>query len=128
MKITKFDQYAIDGEDERELFLIHSVIMYKTTNDKQKRNRIIAEFTSNYNSRAYSCLMSYNAEMAEHYLTYWYKRYCTKLFAETEEVETEEVEKEKIDEQEQHVDNVITWSIMGIIIFIGIIITAIFGG
>ena len=34
-----------------------------------------------------------------------------------------EAEKEKIDEQD-----VITWSIMGIIIFIGIIITAIYGG
>ena len=47
----------------------------------------------------------------------------TKLFAKTEEVE-----KEKINEQEQHVDNAITWSIMGIIIFIGIIIIAIYGG
>ena len=123
MKRTKFDQIEYNMDDE-ELFLIHSVIMYETTNDEQKRTRIIAGFTSNYSRYAYRCLSSYNAEMADHYLTYWYeKRYGTKLFAETEEVE-----KEKIDEQEQHVDNVITWSIMGIIIFIGIIITAIYGG
>ena len=119
MTRTKFDQYSCDRDDE-ELFLIHSVIMYETTNDEQKRNRIIAGFTSNYSRHAYRCLSSYNAEMADHYLTYWYEKI---LFSETEEAE-----KEKIDEQEQHVDNVITWSIMGIIIFIGIIITAIYGG
>ena len=129
MKRTKFDQFSFCDIDDKELFLIHSVIMYETTNDKQKRNRIIAKFTSSYNDYAYDSLRRYNAEMAEHYLNYWYeKRYGTKLFAETEEVEKEEAEKEKIDEQEQHVDNVITWSIMGIIIFIGIIITAIYGG
>ena len=123
MKRTKFDQCSCD-RDDKELFLIHSVIMYETTNDEQKRNRIIAKFTSNYDNYAYGSLRSYNAEMADHYFTYWYeKRYGTKLFSETEEVEKEEAEKEKIDEQD-----VITWSIMGIIIFIGIIITEICGG
>ena len=123
MKRTKFDQYSCDRDDE-ELFLIHSLRMYAATNDVQKRDKIIAGFTSNYSQHAYLCLSSYNTEMAEHYLTYWYeKRYGTKLFSETEEVEKEEAEKEKIDEQD-----VITWSIMGIIIFIGIIITAIYGG
>lgn len=123
MKRTKFDKIAYDMDD-KELFLIHSVIMYETTNDKQKRNRIIAKFTSSYKEHAYVSLRQYNAEMAEHYLNYWYeKRYGTKLFAETEEVETEEVEKEKIDKQD-----ITSWSIMGIIILIGIIITAICGG
>ena len=101
--------------------------MYETTNDKQKRNRIIAKFTSSYNDYAYDSLRRYNAEMAEHYLNYWYeKRYGTKLFAETEEVEKETndiPEKEKIDKQD-----ITSWSIMGIIILIGIIITAIYGG
>ena len=131
MKRTKFDQFSFCDIDDKELFLIHSVIMYETTNDKQKRNRIIAKFTSSYNDYAYDSLRRYNAEMAEHYLNYWYeKRYGTKLFAETEEVETEEVEKEKIDEQVQHAENTTTWTLigMGIIIFIGIIITAICGG
>ena len=129
MKRTKFDQFSFCDIDDKELFLIHSVIMYETTNDKQKRNRIIAKFTSSYKEYAYVSLRRYNAEMAKHYFNYWYeKRYGTKLFSETEEVEKEEAEKEKIDEQEQHMDNVITWSIMGIIIFIGIIITAIYGG
>lgn len=43
---------------------------------------------------------------------------------------TEEAEKEKIDEQVQHAENATTWTLigMGIIIFIGIIITAICGG
>ena len=130
MKRTKFDQIEYNMDDE-ELFLIHSVIMYETTNDKQKRNSIIEKFTSHYDNYAYNCLRRYNAEMAEHYLNYWYeKRYGTKLFAETEEVETEEVEKEKIDEQVQHAENAATWTLIGrgIIIFIGIIITAIYGG
>ena len=126
MKRTKFDQYSCD-RDDKELFLIHSVIMYETTNDEQKRNRIIAKFTSNYDNYAYNSLMSYNAEMAEHYFNYWYKkRYGTKLFAKTEEVEKETndiPEKEKIDKQD-----ITSWSIMGIIILIGIIITAIYGG
>lgn len=127
MKRTKFDQFSFCDIDDKELFLIHSVIMYETTNDKQKRNRIIAKFTSNYNDYAYDSLRRYNAEMADHYFTYWYeKRYGTKLFAETEEVEKETndiPEKEKIDKQD-----ITSWSIMGIIILIGIIITAIYGG
>lgn len=126
MKRTKFDQFSFCDIDDKELFLIHSVIMYDTTNDKQKRNSIIAKFTSNYNDYAYDSLRRYNAEMADHYLTYWYeKRYGTKLFSETEEAE-----KEKIDEQVQHAENATTWTLigMGIIIFIGIIITAICGG
>ena len=126
MKRTKFDQFSCDRDDE-ELFLIHSLRMYAATNDVQKRDKIIAGFTSNYSQHAYLCLSSYNAEMAEHYLNYWYeKRYGTKLFAETEEVEKETndiPEKEKIDKQD-----ITSWSIMGIIIFIGIIITAIYGG
>ena len=126
MKRTKFDQYSCDRDDE-ELFLIHSLRMYAATNDVQKRDKIIAGFTSNYSQHAYLCLSSYNAEMAEHYLTYWYeKRYGTKLFSETEEVEKETndiPEKEKIDKQD-----ITSWSIMGIIILIGIIITAIYGG
>lgn len=126
MKRTKFDQFSFCDIDDKELFLIHSVIMYDTTNDKQKRNSIIAKFTSNYNDHAYDSLRRYNAEMADHYLTYWYeKRYGTKLFSETEEAE-----KEKTDEQVQHAENAATWTLigMGIIIFIGIIITAICGG
>lgn len=126
MTRTKFDQFSFCDIDDKELFLIHSVIMYDTTNDKQKRNSIIAKFTSNYNDYAYDSLRRYNAEMADHYLTYWYeKRYGTKLFSETEEAE-----KEKIDEQVQHAENATTWTLigMGIIIFIGIIITAICGG
>lgn len=75
MKRTRFDQYCtFFDRDDKELFLIHSIRMYETTNDEQKRNRIIAKFTSNYDDIAYSCLMSYNAEMADHYLTYWYKK------------------------------------------------------
>ena len=101
--------------------------MYAATNDVQKRDKIIAGFTSNYSQHAYLCLSSYNAEMAKHYFNYWYeKRYGTKLLAETEEVEKETndiPEKEKIDKQD-----ITSWSIMGIIILIGIIITAIYGG
>ena len=126
MKRTKFDQYSCDRDDE-ELFLIHSLRMYAATNDVQKRDKIIAGFTSNYSQHAYLCLSSYNAEMAKHYFNYWYeKRYGTKLLAETEEVEKETndiPEKEKIDKQD-----ITSWSIMGIIILIGIIITAIYGG
>ena len=126
MKRTKFDQYSCDRDDE-ELFLIHSLRMYAATNDVQKRDKIIAGFTSNYSQHAYLCLSSYNAEMAKHYFNYWYeKRYGTKLLAETEEVEKETndiPEKEKIDKQD-----IASWSIMGIIILIGIIITAIYGG
>ena len=127
MKRTKFDPLGFMGiGDDNKLFLIHSAIMYENTNDKQKRNSIIAKFTSNYNDYAYDSLRRYNAEMAAHYLTYWYEKiYGTKLFAETEEVE-----KEKIDEQVQHAENATTWTLIGmsIIIFIGIIITAICGG
>ena len=127
MKRTKFDQFSFCDIDDKELFLIHSLRMYAATKDEQKRDKIIAGFTSNYSQHAYLCLSSYNAEMAKHYFNYWYeKRYGTKLLAETEEVEKETndiPEKEKIDKQD-----ITSWSIMGIIILIGIIITAIYGG
>lgn len=69
--------------------------------------------------------MSYNAEMADHYLTYWYKkRYGTEIFTDTEETE----ETEEIDEKETQAETITSWAITGIILLIGIIIAMVFGG
>ena len=111
--MTYYFNYTTQFTDEQLLSQLSK--LYNETNDYAK-TLLICRLTPCYSSKFYTILKIHNEVMAEHYLTNWYKYY------------QENTDKPKIDEQEQHVDNVITWSIMGIIIFIGIIITAIFGG
>lgn len=131
--MTYYFNYTTQFTDE--WLLSRLIKLYNETNNCGK-SALICRLTPCYNSEFYTILKIHNEAMAEHYLTSWYENYkidedkMENVFEEeTNDIpETEEVEKEKIDEQEQHAENAITWSIMGIIIFIGIIITAIYGG
>lgn len=133
--MTYYFNYTTQFTDE--WLLSRLIKLYNETNNCGK-SALICRLTPCYNSEFYTILKIHNEAMAEHYLTSWYENYkidedkMENVFEEeTNDIpETEEAEKEKIDEQVQHAENATTWTLigMGIIIFIGIIITAICGG